>query len=37
MSELLASKLRPKKLSDVIGQQHLVGENKIIYKQYKKK
>ena len=31
MSELLASKLRPKKLSDVIGQQHLVGENKIIY------
>lgn len=29
--ELLADKLRPQKLSDVIGQQHLVGKNKILY------
>lgn len=29
--ELLANKLRPQKLSDVIGQQHLVGKNKILY------
>ncbi len=28
--ELLANKLRPKKLSDIIGQTHLIGENKII-------
>ncbi len=28
--ELLADKLRPKKLSDIIGQKHLVGDNKII-------
>lgn len=29
--ELLTDKLRPQKLSDVIGQQHLVGKNKILY------
>lgn len=28
--EILADKLRPKSLDDIIGQQHLVGENKII-------
>ncbi len=28
--ELLANKMRPKKLKDIIGQDHLVGKNKII-------
>lgn len=28
--DILADKLRPKKISDVIGQSHLVGPNKII-------
>lgn len=28
--EILADKLRPQKLDDVLGQKHLVGENKII-------
>lgn len=28
--ELLADKLRPQKLDDIIGQQHLVGENKVL-------
>lgn len=28
--ELLANKMRPKKLKDIIGQEHLVGNNKII-------
>lgn len=31
MNELLATKMRPNKLQDVIGQKHLVGENRIIY------
>ena len=31
MEELLSVKLRPKTLSDVIGQDHLVSEGKIIY------
>ena len=30
MNEPLAIKLRPKKINDIVGQQHLVGENKII-------
>jgi len=30
MEELLAVKLRPKKLSEVIGQRHLIGEGKIL-------
>ena len=30
--ELLANTYRPKKLSDVIGQTHLIGENKILRK-----
>lgn len=30
MNEPLANKLRPCKLSDIIGQEHLVGENKIL-------
>ncbi len=28
--ELLANKLRPNKLEDIIGQEHLVGENKVL-------
>ena len=27
MEELLSIKLRPKSLNDIIGQEHLVGEN----------
>lgn len=30
MEDLLAIKLRPKKLEDIIGQKHLIGKNKII-------
>ena len=30
MNQPLALKLRPKKVSEIIGQEHLVGENKII-------
>ncbi|MEG0994437.1 MAG: replication-associated recombination protein A [Bacilli bacterium] len=30
MEKLLAFKLAPKKLDDIIGQEHLVGENKIL-------
>lgn len=30
MSDLLAIKLRPTKLSEVIGQTHLIGENKVL-------
>lgn len=30
MTEPLAIKMRPKKLDDIVGQQHLIGENKII-------
>lgn len=30
MNEPLAIKMRPQKLDDVIGQKHLIGENKII-------
>ncbi len=29
--ELLADKLRPEKLSDIVGQKHLVGEDKVLY------
>ena len=28
--ELLANKMRPQKLNDIIGQQHLIGENKVL-------
>ena len=35
--ELLANKIRPKKLCDVIGQEHLIGEGKIIYNLIKNK
>lgn len=28
--ELLANKLRPKNMSEIIGQKHLIGENKVI-------
>lgn len=37
MEELLAVKLRPKKIEDIIGQKHLVGEGKIIYNLVKNK
>lgn len=37
MEELLAVKLRPKTLSDIIGQEHLVSEGKIIYNLVKNK
>lgn len=30
MEELLSIKMRPKKLSDVIGQKHLIGKDKIL-------
>ena len=30
MMELLANKLRPKNISEIIGQQHLIGEDKVI-------
>ena len=30
MEELLSIKMRPKKLNDVIGQKHLIGEDKIL-------
>lgn len=30
MEELLSIKLRPKKLADIIGQKHLIGEGKIL-------
>lgn len=30
MQELLSTKLRPTKLDEVIGQKHLIGENKIL-------
>ena len=37
MEELLSNKLRPKSLEEVIGQEHLVGEDKIIYNLVKSK
>lgn len=37
MEELLSVKMRPKTLSDVIGQEHLVSEGKIIYNLVKNK
>ena len=37
MQELLALKSRPKSLGDVVGQKHLVGEDKIIYNMVKNK
>lgn len=37
MNEPLAIKLRPTKLVDIIGQQHLVGENQVLYNMVKHK
>ena len=37
MNEPLAIKLRPNNINDVIGQQHLVGKNQIIYNLVKNK
>ncbi len=30
MNELLAQKMKPKTLNDVVGQKHLIGENKVL-------
>lgn len=35
--ELLADKIRPKTLDEVIGQEHLIGKNKVIYNLIKNK
>ena len=37
MNEPLANKLKPTKISEIIGQSHLVGENKVIYNLVKNK
>ena len=37
MEELLAIKLRPNKLEDIIGQKHLVSKDKILYNLVKNK
>ena len=37
MEELLSVKLRPKCINDIIGQEHLVGKNKVIYNMIKNK
>lgn len=37
MNEPLALKLRPTQISEVIGQQHLIGENKVLYNMVKNK
>lgn len=37
MNEPLAYKLKPTKLDDIIGQKHLVAQNKVIYKMVKNK
>ncbi len=35
MQDLLAIKMRPQKLSDIVGQKHLVSENHVIYNMVK--
>ena len=37
MNTLLANKMAPNKLSDLIGQEHIIGKNKIIYNLIKNK
>lgn len=37
MNEPLAYKLKPTNLKEIIGQKHLVGQNKVIYMMLKKK
>lgn len=37
MNEPLAYQLRPKKLEDIIGQQHLVGDHKVLFNMIKNK
>ena len=37
MNEPLANKLKPTKIDEIIGQSHLVGENKVIYNLVKNK
>lgn len=36
-TEPLAIKLRPTKIKDIIGQDHLVGKNKVLYNMFKNK
>ena len=35
--ELLQNKLRPEKLNDVLGQDHLIGKNKVLTNLVKEK
>ena len=35
--EILANSLRPTKLSEVVGQKHLVGKDKVLYNLVKNK
>ena len=37
MNEPLAIKMKPNKIKDIIGQEHLVGKNKVIYNMVKNK
>jgi len=37
MNEPLAIKMRPQNLQDIVGQEHLVGENKVIFNMIKNK
>lgn len=37
MNEPLANKLRPSKLSEVVGQSHLIGKNQVLYNLVKNK
>lgn len=37
MNEPLAIKLRPTKLEEIVGQQHLIGENKVLFNMVKHK
>lgn len=34
MKEPLAFRMRPQKLNEIVGQQHLIGENKVIRKMH---
>ena len=37
MNEPLSNKMKPKNISEIIGQKHLVGKDKIIYNMVKNK
>ena len=34
--QTLINELRPKKITDIIGQQHLIGKNKVLKKNSRK-